>query len=999
MTPERWQQVKRIFNSAIEYPPDERKSFLTEACSNDSLLISEVESLIASHERSGEFIDEPAYQFAAESLAAEVKNEVRAGQRIGDYEIISFISRGGMGEVYAAQDKRLNRKVALKLLPTSFTRDDDRLRRFDQEARAASALNHPNIITIYEIFQVGSTHAIATEFVEGETLRDRLLQSPIGLNEALHISIQIADALAAAHKVGVIHRDVKPENVMLRPDGYAKVLDFGLAKLTEAAAPAVAAEAPTVQVRTQSGIVMGTAGYMSPEQARGLTVDGRSDIFSLGAVIYEMVASRKPFEGDTPSDTLASILKTEPTPLSRLAPHAPAELNRIVTKSLRKDREERYQVVKDLLLDLKALKQELEFQTKLQGSSLEDPYHTEIAENVTTDATKRQAIDTRTALSSISDSLSLEIKKHKFRTVALLLSVLLLAGLGVWATYRMVHKEERAEHFWNIKLSRLTNSGNVIDALISPDGKYMVYALSDRSSQSLWIRQVSTANDKEVVPAAPVGYFGLTFSPDGTELYYAVKANLDAGTLYRIPVLGGIPSKVLEKIDAPISFSPDEKRFVLIRGNYPNRGESALVIANIDGTDERVLATRKLPERFSPIFFTGPSWSPDGKFIAATVAKVGGLSRVSTFAVADGKEQVLTREGWPFAARVEWLRDVSGVIVVAGDHPGSSQQWIVSYPSGERRQVTNDLNTYRTIGLTRDGQKFSTVQAEGLVNLWVVPDGDAAKATRLPTGNFGFYAGYGNSLFWTPDGRVVFVSNEDGGPDIWIMQPDGQNRKQLTSNDTANVSPSVSADGKLILFVSAHAGNRNVWRMNIDGSNPIRLTNGLADNFPSFSPDGKWVIYSKLEGPIPTVWKVPVDGGEPVQITSHVANAAQISPDGKLMAYSYPDSSDPYAPSNRIDLVDLTDGSVIRTLKLSVNSFIASTFQWSPDGKAVHYVANANNVSNIWSQPIDGSPPKQITDFKELLISGFGWSRDGKTLVCSRGQLIRDAVLITDQKK
>jgi Tol biopolymer transport system component len=786
--------------------------------------------------------------------------------------------------------------------------------------------------------------------------------------------------------------------VMLRPDGYAKVLDFGLAKLTEAAAPAVAAEAPTVQVRTQSGIVMGTAGYMSPEQARGLTVDGRSDIFSLGAVIYEMVANRKPFEGDTPSDILASILKTEPTPLSRVVTHVPAELNRIVTKALRKDREERYQVVKDLLLDLKALKQELDFQTKLQGSSAEDPYHTEVAENVITNATKRQTIDTRTALSSISDSLSLEIKQHKVRTAALLVGLLLVAALGAWAIYRMVHKEERVEHFSDIKLSRLTNSGNVIDALISPDGKYMVYVLSDRSSQSLWIRQVSTANDKEVLPAAPVGFFGLAFSPDGTELFYAVKADLDAGTLYRIPVLGGIPSKVLEKIDTPISFSPDEKRFVLIRANYPNQGESALVIANSDGTGERVLATRKLPERFSPIFFTGPAWSPDGKLIAATVATVGAHSRVSVFDVADGKERVLTRDGWPFAARVEWLRDMSGLIVVAGDNPGLSQQWIVRYPSGERRQVTNDLNTYRTIGLTKDGQKFSTVQAEGLVNLWVVPNGDAAKATRLPTGNFGFYAGYGNSLSWTPDDRVVFVSNEDGGPDIWIMQPNGQNRKQLTSNDTTNVSPSVSVDGKLILFVSVQAGARNIWRMNIDGSNPIRLTNGLADNYPSFSPDGKWVIYSKLEGPIPTVWKVSVDGGEPVQLTSHIANAAQISPDGKLLAYAYPDSSDPYAPSNRIDLVDLASGSVVRTLKLAINSFIGSAFQWAPDGKSLHFVANASNVSNIWNQPIDGGPAKPLTDFKELLISGFAWSRDGKILVCSRGQLIRDAVLITEVK-
>src|ERR1041384_3113932 len=367
MTPERWQQVKDIFNSAIAYAPEERSSFISRACSGDEELRSEVESLIASHEQSGNFIDQPAFEVAASLLAGE-RAELTPGYTIAPYEVISFISRGGMGEVYLAEDKRLGRKVALKRLPSTFTTNDDRLRRFEQEARAAAALNHPNIITIYEIRQAGGSQIIATEYVEGETLRQRLVRAPLMLFETLNIAIQVADALVAAHKAGIIHRDIKPENIMLRPDGYVKVLDFGLAKLSEQTSPAVAAEAPTIQVRTGSGIVIGTAGYMSPEQARGLGVDHRSDIFSLGAVIYEMLARRKPFEGDTPSDTLAAILKTEPPALARVARNVPPELVRIVNKSLRKDREERYQVVKDLWLDLKALRQELEFQDKLDRS-------------------------------------------------------------------------------------------------------------------------------------------------------------------------------------------------------------------------------------------------------------------------------------------------------------------------------------------------------------------------------------------------------------------------------------------------------------------------------------------------------------------------------------------------------------------------------------------------------------------------------------------------------
>ena len=1000
MTPERWQQVKEIFNSAINYRPEERGFFLSQACSGDENLRKEVESLIASHEQSGEFIDQPAF-VAAASLLADEKVELRAGETIGSYQILSFISRGGMGEVYLAEDKRLGRRVALKLLPSSFTTNDDRLRRFEQEARAASALNHPNIITIYEIWQAANSHLIATEFVEGETLRQRLGRSGLTLSETLNVAIQIADALSAAHKAGIIHRDIKPENIMLRPDGYVKVLDFGLAKLSEGASPAVAAEAPTIQVRTGSGIVIGTAGYMSPEQARGLGVDHRSDIFSLGAVIYEMVARRKPFEGETPSDTLAAILKTEPPPLSRVAPGVPAELARIVTKSLRKDREERYQVVKDLWLDLKALKQELEFQDKLDRSVAPGVVGTATGVTVPGDPTAMlsgpRPTTSRSAINNISDSISIEIKRHKVGAAIALAAILLIVAAGSFGIYKWFNREVPVEHFSEVRLTRLTNSGNAIDATISPDGKYIVYALSDRSQQSLWIRQVSTANDKLIVPpAARVGFFGITFSPDANELYYALKAT-DAGTLYRVPVLGGTPVKVLEKIDGPISFSPDGKQFVLIRGNYPNPGESALVIANVDGSGERNLAVKKHPQRLAPLFFTGPSWSPDGKLIAATVTTIGAGSKVVGFSVADGSEKDLSSQAWPFSARVQWLRDMTGLLVIAGDGPGTAQLWLINYPNGQIRRVTNDLNNYRAIGLTQDGKTLTTVQAQGLVNLWVVPEGNAAKGIRLPTGNLSFYSSIGNNVSWTPDGKLVFVSNEGGRSDIWIAEPNGSNRKQLTANAAENFSPVVSADGRSIVFVSWKEGKRNVWRMNSDGSNPVRLTSGLSDGAPSLSPDGRWVVYTALDGTKPTLWKVSTDGGTPVQLMDRNVVAATISPDGRSIAYTYPESSDPFAPPNRIAIVSFDGGSVLNTFEVP-NMTTVPIVQWSSDGKSIHYTVVSQNVSNVWSQPIAGGPPRQVTDFKDMLITGFAWSRDGKQLACPRGTLLRDAILITDLK-
>jgi len=999
MTPERWQQVKEIFDSAIKYLPEHRADFLSQACSGDQELRSEVESLITSHEKEGSFIDQPAYYAAADILANE-KSELPTGDTIGNYEVVSFLSRGGMGEVYLAQDKRLSRKVALKLLPAAFTKDTDRLRRFEQEARAASALNHPNIITIYEIFEANSTHVIATEFVEGETLRHRLGRSRLSLSETLNIAIQIADALAAAHKAGIIHRDIKPENVMLRPDGYVKTLDFGLAKLTEDTSAAVAAEAPTLQVRTGSGFVLGTAGYMSPEQARGLDVDNRSDIFSLGAVIYEMLARRKPFEGETPSDTMAAILKSEPTPLQHLVPQLPSELVRIVNKTLSKDREERYQVVKDLWLDLKALRQELEFQAKLDRSVTPDNGDgftggIDRAHSTATEA-QPQLTETRSGLNVITESLSIELKRHKLGVAAALAIVLAVIGVGAFGLYKLINRKPEVAAFQNIHLARLTNSSDVIDVTISPDGKYIVYVRSDRTTQSLWIRQVSTANDKEIVSPSSVGFFGITFSPDGNDLYYVLKVKLDAGTLYRIPVLGGLSVKVLEKIDAPISFAPDGKSFVFLRGNYPNAGESALVIADLDGSNERVLAVKKRPDIFTPIFFTGPSWSPDGKLVAASVMTSARVSNVVVFSVADGKEQVLSREPFVFASRVQWLPDMSGLLVIAGDGVNTSQHWMLSYPGGERRRITNDLSAYRVICLTADGRKLATIQVDGLINVWVAPEGDAWKAVRLPTGNVGFYATAGNNLSWTMDNRIVFMSNEGGLADIWIADPDGGNRKQLTT--TGGTSPVATADGRYIVFISARDGKRAVWRINVNGSNPVRLTSGPFDGFPSVTPDGKWVVYISYDGPKPTMWKVSMDGGTPVQVTDHLASSTAVSPDGKLLAYSYPESPDPFAPPNRIVVMNFTDNTPVATFSFSPSSTVPMLIQWAADGKSILYTVNKDGVSNIWSQALDGSAPKQLTNFKDSLMTGFAWSKDGKQLATTRGSLMRDAVLITDMR-
>src|SRR5439155_1128160 len=425
MTPERWQQLKQIFQSALERNPAERSAFLNQDCADDPALRSQVESLIASHDQAGDSIEAMAAEAATEMLADDQAVSI-VGKQISHYQVVSRIGRGGMGEVFLAQDASLGRKVALKLLRSDFTRIEERLRRFQQEARAASALNHPNILTIHEIGHDGSLHFMATEYVEGETLRQHLSGARITVGQTLDVAVQVASALAAAHQAGIIHRDIKPENIMVRSDGNVKVLDFGLAKLAQPTT--IDTAAPTLpQVETAPGVVMGTFSYMSPEQARGLAVDTRTDIWSLGVMIYEMAAGRQPFEGETASDVMSLILQKEPLPLAHSWPEVPAELERIVRKALRKDKEERYQTIKDLLIDLRNLRKELELSAEMERSA------PPISARVMSSAPSATA----TAHSASSaEYIVTEIKQHKRAAVGALALILIASAASFFYFHR-----------------------------------------------------------------------------------------------------------------------------------------------------------------------------------------------------------------------------------------------------------------------------------------------------------------------------------------------------------------------------------------------------------------------------------------------------------------------------------------------------------------------------------------------------------------------------------
>jgi eukaryotic-like serine/threonine-protein kinase len=777
LKPEPWQQLDQVFHSALQHPARERAAFLDEACADDDSLRKQVEALLTAHEEAGSFIERPAMEVEARFVADE-QNELAAGQTVGHYRIVSQLGMGGMGEVYLAEDTKLGRQVALKLLPNEFTRDTDRVRRFQQEARAASALNHPNIVTIHEMGQVDDRRFIATEFIDGETLRQHIAgvhttadgsgktMAPLLLHEVLNIAIQIADALAVAHEAGIVHRDIKPENIMVRRrDGYIKVLDFGLAKLTEHPAVAIDPEATTrAQAKTSAGMVVGTVTYMSPEQTRGEKVDVRTDIWSLGVLLYEMVAGCAPFERSTPSEVIALILEREPAPLSQYARGVPSELERIISKALTKDREQRYQTAKDLQIDLRRLQHRLELETgsehfaslRLSGGRPVTGYaHVEMAPADSFAARSEMARPTSSAEYLVS-----QIKQHKWSVISATIMLLIVTIGGGFVWYRLFgHRlfRQLPRPFApspSMTINRLTNSGRATAAAISADGNYVVYGLEDGGKQSLWLRQVKSTSEKEIVAPQETHLVGPAFSHDGNLIYYTaaprnVLANITfRGVLYQVPTLGGTPRKVVENVNGPVALSPDGRRIAFIRTSEGEPHVDALMVASVDGTGERQLTTKRDKAYLDP----NPAWSPDGKTIicGAGVEPDYFYESILEVSAEDGKERWLTAHKWFQVSRLAWLTDRSGLIAVAHEKLGrGSQIWHVSYPAGDVQRITHDLNGYgnnqelsASLSLTADSKNLVVVQHDSTSKIWVTATGeDESRARAISTGKLDGDAG------------------------------------------------------------------------------------------------------------------------------------------------------------------------------------------------------------------------------------------------------------------
>lgn len=564
--------------------------------------------------------------------------------------------------------------------------------------------------------------------------------------------------------------------------------------------------------------------------------------------------------------------------------------------------------------------------------------------------------------------------------------------------------------FREIKFSKITSSGNVHRIALSPDGKYLAYVEKKEELQNLYIRQLNNANTIEIIPPSKDNFIGLTFSPDSEYIYYTIYPEIQEnpsfklGTLYKIPILGGTRSEIVKNIDTQVTLSPDGKRIAFIRNSFINKSESTIIIKDIENNVEKSFATREGRERFTA---NGVFWSPDGKYLACIAFSDKEPAKpleMLVFNTETSEKITLMTEAWNWIGQLAWLKDSSGIIFPAYGNQTNNltdEIWLVSFPEGKLRQITNGINGFNGIGVSADSNSIVTLKSDIIANIWKGNIENIKEATRIKQGlNEVAFSGFG--MDFTTDGKILYAASQNGNADIWTLEADGTNPKQITTEISADYAPNASPDGRYIVFVSNRSGYHNLWRVEPNGNNPFQITNSGNIYSPSISPDSKWIYYtaaSTMNTPS-FLWKVSIEGGESIKLTEKVFRMPKISPDGKYIAGYFPDANpDSKIPKKmKLTILSAQDGSLVKQFSVPIND-LERPLAWTPNSEAIIFWRKEKGVANFWQQPLNSETPKQLTDWQTDEIFRMAYSKDGKYFAFERGNLINDIILIQDTTK